>query len=75
MTTQLGNWLSTPNDPELHRQIAREIRRRGRSPRCAMGAAARLAVARELVYIERRLFAATAQACEKLTATLRLRPS
>ena len=63
VTTQLGNWLSTPNDPELHRQIAREIRTAKYGRRDAQWALRRaIAHARELVYIETALFAATAQA-------------
>lgn len=62
VTTQLGNWLSTPNDPELHRQIAREIRTAKYGRRDAQWALRRaISHARELIYIETSLFAATAR--------------
>jgi hypothetical protein len=62
VTTQLGNWVTTPNDSELHRQIAREIRTAKYGRRDAQWALRRaIAHARELIYIETSLFAATAQ--------------
>ncbi|MFS8050610.1 hypothetical protein [Rhizobium sp. BR 314] len=60
VTTQLGNWVSTPNDPELHRQIARELRTSNYGRRDAQWALRRaIAHARELVYIETPLLAHT----------------
>ena len=61
VTTQLGNWVTTPNDPELHRQIARELRSlQAYGRRDAQWALRRaIAHARELVYIETPLLAHT----------------
>lgn len=62
VTTQLGTWVSTPNDPELHRQIAREIRSAKYGRRDAQWALRRaIQHARELIYIETPLLGATAQ--------------
>jgi hypothetical protein len=61
VTTQLGNWLSTPNDTELHRQIGREIRTAKYGRRDAQWSLRRaIAHARELIYIETPLLADTA---------------
>jgi len=60
VNNQLGNVLSTPNDTELHRQIAREIRTAKYGRRDAQWALRRaISHARELVYIETPLLAAT----------------
>lgn len=60
ITNQLGSWVSTPNDPELHRQIVREVRTCKYGRRDAQWALRRaLRHARDLVYIETPLFGAT----------------
>lgn len=61
VTTKLGGFVATPNDPELHRQIAREIRTAKYGRRDAQWALRRaIAHARELVYIETPILAHTA---------------
>lgn len=61
VTTQLGNWVTTPNDPELHRQIGRELHSANFGRRDAQWALYRaMSHARELVYIETPLLAPTA---------------
>lgn len=61
VTNELGTWVSTPNDPELHRQIGREIRTAKFGRRDTQWALRRaLRHARELVYIETPLFCGTA---------------
>ena len=58
---QLGQILTTPNQPELHRQLIRELHTAKHGRRDAQWALRRaLRHARELVYIEAPLFGATA---------------
>jgi hypothetical protein len=60
ITTQLGSWVTTPNDPELHRQLVREVRTCKYGRRDTQWALRRaLRHARDLVYIETPLFGAT----------------
>lgn len=61
ITTKLGDFLGTPNDPELHCQISREVRA-AKYGRRDMRWALRRAIrhARDLLYIETPLFGATA---------------
>jgi hypothetical protein len=60
VTNQLGNWVTTPNDPELHRQIGRELRSANYGRRDSQWALRRaIAHARELVYIETPLVSMT----------------
>ncbi|HEX2036211.1 MAG TPA: hypothetical protein VHS99_18675 [Chloroflexota bacterium] len=61
ITNQLGNWVGTGNDPELHRQMTREVRSTKYGRRDAQWALRRaLRHARELVYIETPLLGRTA---------------
>ncbi|WP_412066280.1 hypothetical protein [Rhizobium sp. SYY.PMSO] len=61
VTNQLGNWVTTPNDTELHRQIGRELRSANYGRRDSQWALRRaFAHARELVYIETPLLSMTA---------------
>jgi hypothetical protein len=61
ITNQLGNWLGTPNDPEIHRQLVREVRSSKYGRREAQWALRRaIRHARELIYIETPLLAHTA---------------
>jgi len=61
VTNELGGWVSTPNDPELHQQIGREIRTAKSGRRDSQWALRRaIRHARELIYIETPLFGGTA---------------
>lgn len=63
ITNEMGSTVSTPNDPELHRQMVREVFSCKYGRRDAQWALRRaIGHARELIYIETPLFGATADA-------------